>query len=157
MQRTGEDFKERFTIIKNLNWVKKIVSITKSLPDSKEASFKYFLFVPLRCFLAPYSWILSIINVWTWSLRICHPLFMPDNFSPSLPGSPSVSSSSASLLRSVHPQNFRAIAPSGEKLITGVVLLPLHVVSSSSSSSSCAPIFNLSVISSGSAGDLTRC
>lgn len=47
-----------------------------------------FLEGPL-CSSGPSSWVWSIINVLTSSLRILHPLFMPDNSSPSLPGSPS--------------------------------------------------------------------
>lgn len=77
------------------------------------------------------------------------------SFSPR--SSPSVSSSSSlSLLRSVHPRlPLRSAVWS--KTNNRCVFLPLHVVASSSSSSSCCPIFNLSVISSGSPGVFTRC
>lgn len=85
----------------------------------------------------PSSWVWSIINVLTRSLRILHPLFMPNNTPCSLPGSPSA----IILLPSTaifHPNVCK-------KLITGVSPPPsAHPTSSRSS------IFCPSVISFGS-------
>lgn len=96
----------------------------------------------------PPSWIVSIINVWTWSLRSCHPLLMPDDFSLSLPGPRSFFASSLSVSLYFYPSVPTSIRSAvWRKANNRCVFLPQHDVSSSSST--CHPIFNLLMISSG--------